>query len=170
MIKSGKNSIKYIDTLIENLDIDREDLREVGDCEGDDCPYASVYQLIKDNEFSPSVIKQIANESNMSMDEVIKLMYETLHKIFNDDRIDEMMSTSTVAGAEEYATPYAFSNSEEPSDKIKKISRMFGMTPVKKSNKWFKKFDDKTSKPINEDIQLDTSLYKRMIKINKGDI
>lgn len=161
-------SIKYTDLLLEEMEknfINKEqyensDARELLD-------------YIKETE-NPDMneIEQIAKSMHISLPETIELCLQFFHKCLNKEGVlDELMTTSaaSVSNGMQYYTPMAFSSTNEPSKKIKKISTMFGMTPVKKTNRWFKKLDNETGKPINE-INLNTTLYKRMLKINKGDL
>jgi len=157
-------SIKYTDILLEQLE---ENLHED--------KYNTIINYIKNtNNINVEKLYNLAYESGINEDILLEYLANLLKKYLNDSSLDEMMTTSaaSVPGGMQYYTPQAFSATHEPSDKIKKISTMFGMKPVPKTNRWFKKMDKNTGKPINEsnNINLNTSLYKRMMKITKGDI
>lgn len=161
-------SIKYTNLLLEEME--KNLMREE---EGDTCEVKEMLDYIKETEKPDlDVLQQIATNCGVSLQEMIEVALQTLHKCLNKEGVlEEMMSTGTAAGGMEYATPAMFSKDGKTSDKIKKISTMFGMKPVEKTNRWFKKLDNE-GHPINEntDIKLNTSLYKRMMKSVNGDI
>jgi hypothetical protein len=160
-------SIKYTDLLLEEMEKNLMKKEDANNCE-----IKELLDYIKETEKPDiDVIQQIASKCKVSLQEMIEVICQVLHRCLNKEGVlEEMMSTSTAAGGEEYATPAAFSKSGEVSDKIKKISTMFGMKPVPKTNRWFKELDKDTGKPLNEGLTFDTSLYKRMVKTINGDI
>lgn len=162
-------SIKYTNLLLEEMEknLMKEEENTIGDIK-------ELLDYIKETDKPDiDVIQQIASNYGVSLQEMMEVSLQMLHKCLNKDGVlEEMMSTGTVAGGMEYATPAAFSGTHKTSDKIKKISTMLGMKPVQKTNRWFKKLDKDTGKPINEntEVDFDLSLYKRMMKTMNGDI
>ncbi len=172
-MRKGK-SIKYVDTLLEELSSDINAIDAQGvvtelEHNLDDV----LQQLERDVEW---VITDLPEPDEYKI-RIQKIIYD-LSELKNDilekySKLDEMMATSASAGGMDYSTPMAFSKSGETSKKIKQISTMFGMKPVEKTNKWFKKTDN-NGHIINEHtdnkLKLNTSLYTRMMKTINGDI